>query len=146
MPLRLAAPVYKTFKIVVDPETGEEGEFTVTIRQATRAQTEQRAEIFAETTRVWNDENFGQIELKSHWTVAELEREEVRLTMCECDILDEDGNALFRSRQDKKGRPYLAMSKAEFDRAWGMLPDEVARAIHEKVLEVNPQWRLDLGE
>jgi len=137
MAYRISAPLEKDFQLL---QTDPAGETTVTIRQATRAAQDRRTDLTAEATRIWNDAEVGKIEVKQRISMADLQRLEVYMTLCGCNIEDADGGALFKFKNDGNGRPHLA-SENQFARAWGQLPDEVASEIHAKVLEVNPQWK-----
>jgi hypothetical protein len=56
-------------------------------------------------------------------------------------IVDEAGNELFRSKETVDGLSIkAAMSETEFNRAWNLLPPEMAAEISECVLQVNPTW------
>lgn len=135
-------PVVEDFKIVADPE----GEARVTIRQATTGDHLRRADLFADTSRVWNDDEYGQVELKQKWNRLEQHRMEAWLTITSLTgIIDEDtGKEIFPTRQHPKtGVEYLAMSKQEFFDAWDRLPTDLTDEIHGYILEVNPQWDPD---
>lgn len=130
-------PVVKDFKLDSDPE----GKATVTIRQARTGDTSRRGELFAETTRIWNDEDFGQVQLKQKWNIHEQRLLEAQMTVvCVLGIEDEEGNPLFRTHDTPDG-PRLRMSAQEFEAAWNLLPDDVSLEIHRYILEVNPQWK-----
>jgi len=136
MAYRLTAPLEKTFELL---QTDPAGETSVTIRQATRAAQDARMDLTAEASRIWNDAEVGRVEVKQRISLADLQRMEVLMTLCACNIEDEDGQPLFKFKRDSTGRSHLASEK-QFEHAWGSLPDEVAREIHSKVVEVNPQW------
>ena len=142
MPYQLTAPLVKTYKLLrSDPS----GDTTVTFRQATRGDQDRRQDLTAEATRIWNDAEQGEIQLKQRISMAEIHRMEVNLTMVECNILNEavdgeDPKPLFRFKTNSKGRSYLDMSESAFAMAWAKLPDDIADEIHEKAVEHNPQW------
>jgi hypothetical protein len=149
MPLQLSAPLEKDFTLTaIDERYGNTGEATkIRVRQATQAAHERRAQIFSEVARVikQNDPLIDQsIEIRQRWSLEELKRLEVFMTLVGCNILNEDGNPLFRFAK-RGGRTELAMSEMDFNRAWGQLPPDVAQAIYECVLEVNLDWS-PLGE
>jgi len=130
MPVKLTAPLEKDFPLErTDLAYDNEGEPTkVTIRQATQA----RASL--------NDE----LQLRQKWSVEELKRIEVYLTLIGCNLEDEDGKSLFRFKS-LNGHSDLDMTENEFKKAWGKLPPDIAQEIHEKVLEVNLSWGGPLG-
>lgn len=141
MPLTLVAPLTKTFKL---EKSDESGETYVTFRQATMREDEKRGGLLADQTYAWNDADVGRIERKTKWSYAELMRLEVFLTMVDCNIMVEGG-------KDKDGNPKveplfqfnksgLVMTEAQFQEAWGRLPQPVAAEIHKCCLEVNRDW------
>ena len=148
MAYKLTAPIEKTFKLLqIDPD----GDTTVRIKQATRSAQEARMDLSAEATRIWNDDAFGEVQVKQRISMAELHRLEVWCTLVDCNILDEGSTEktekpLFLFKNNRQGQQYLAMTQAEFGRAWGKLPDEIAEEIHSKVIELNPQWGSGSGE
>jgi len=148
MPLKLIAPVYKTFTLErSDERYGNDGEpTTVTIRQATQAQHEQRQSLWDTIERKFSDLNPDEVTLVQHVPMEVLKRLEVYLTLADCNITTESGDPMFPSRQDKDGNPKIALSKAKFEEAWGLLPPDVAEEIHQKVLDVNIIWSGRRGE
>jgi hypothetical protein len=66
--------------------------------------------------------------------------------MSEANLLDENGDPLFKFKEDKKGRSRIAMSEKDFATAWGGLPLIVSGEIVEKVHEVNTDWGGPEGE
>lgn len=142
MPLKLIAPVYKTFTLERADETyGVKGEETsVMIKQAAQHEHEQRQDLFSTLERKFKDLDPDEISIVSRFSMEELKRQEVWLTLVGCNITDEKGKSLFPTKKIKGGHPALAMRKHEFSQAWGQLPPDVATEIHEKVLEVNLMW------
>lgn len=144
MPIKLNAPVVQTFTLEdTDRKYGGEGDTptTVTIRQATQAQHEQRQQLFATLERKYNDLEPDQTSLVQTANTEELKRIEVRLTLIESNIVRDDGKKpLFVSKKGKDGLPELDMNFYEFDQSWGLLPPDVAREIHAKVVELNSMW------
>jgi len=129
-------PVVKKFKLSFDPT----GETTMTAKQARTADVIAIANLFAETTRSYDDEYVGRIEYKQKWNHEEFKRECALRTLIELDLEDaETEQPLFRFKEGSYG-PVLAMSGSEFAQAWGILPPELVDEIFANILEVNPQW------
>lgn len=146
MPLRLKAPLIKDFVLeMTDKKYGVGDETTkVTIKQASQMDNERRSQVLANNTRII-DSDITKFKMKSDWSMEELKRMEVRLTLVGCNIEREDGKPLFNFTTDN-GVPILAMDDRTFERAWGTLPPDVANEIHDKVLEVNFDWSNPLVE
>jgi hypothetical protein len=144
MPIKLSAPVIQIFTLEkTDARYGEEGASptTVTVRQATQGQHEERQQIFATLERRYDDLAPEVVSLVQKANMEELKRREAYLTMVSCDITYEDGKKpLFPSRKGKDGLPVLDMTRSEFDVAWALLPPDVAAEIHEKIIELNIMW------
>lgn len=141
MPTKLVAPLIQTFELTeTDAKYGTDGTpTTVTIRQATQQQHEQRQQMFAEFNRVFNLQKENEVEFKESRNFLSLARNEVFLTMVDCNILDENGNALFKFKRNGSNS-VLDMNTIEFSLAYGRLPGDVAQEIHSKVREVNLSW------
>lgn len=141
MPIKLVAPLIKTFELSeTDAKYGTDGSPTiVTIRQATQLQNEQRQQMFAEFNRVFNLQKENEVEFKESRNFLTLAKNEVFLTMVDCNILDEDGNTLFKFKRNGTNS-ILDMDTNEFSKAYGKLPGDVAQEIHSKVREVNLSW------
>jgi hypothetical protein len=142
MPLQMTAPLYDTFDLErsdkqydVDPTEPTQ----VTIKQARQHEHEARERQFSQIERKMNPNDDSSVSIVQNFAIEELRRLEVYLTLCECNILNEDGKPLFPSIKGKD-HPKLKVTKDQFRKAWGTLPPDVAEEIHEKVLEVNPQW------
>jgi hypothetical protein len=148
MPLKLIAPIEKDFVLErTDLAYDNEGGPTkITIRQATQAQKERRSLIHSEVTQIVNQRSAlsQELRLQQSWSIEELKRIEVQLSLIGSNILDIDGNQLFRFKSNN-GHTELDMTDNQFKVAWGSLPDDVADEIHEKVLEVNLSWAGPLG-
>jgi len=148
MPLKLIAPIEKDFVLErTDLAYDNEGGPTkITIRQATQAQKERRSLIHSEVTQIVNQRSAlsQELRLQQSWSIEELKRIEVQLSLIGSNILDIDGNQLFRFKSTN-GHVDLDMTDNQFKIAWGSLPDDVADEIHEKVLEVNLSWAGPLG-
>lgn len=148
MALKLSSPTTEDFYLVRAEELYGDGNgdpSKITIRQATQGDHERRSRVFAEISRVVENEmDIGttSVQLRQRWSMEELKRVEVFLTLAGCDIIGSDGSPLFRF--NTKGR--VAMSEQDFFRAWASLPPEVAREIHDAVLKVNFMWAAAEGE
>lgn len=149
MPLKISLPIEKDFTLDrSDLAYGNDGEPTrVTVAQATQKQNEKRSHIYSEVTNVINrdpEDLVPELQLRQHWSLEELKRVETFLTLRSCNILDPDGNPLFRFKMTNN-KQEIDMNNHEFAEAWGRLPGDIAQEIHEKVLEVNPLWDGPLG-
>jgi hypothetical protein len=148
MPIQLIAPIYETMTLDrSDERYGNDGEPTeVTIRQASQHEHERRQDLFSKLERKYSDLSPDEVTVVQNIPMEELKRLETFLTLCDCNLLDENGDPLFPSKRDRNGHPRMSLSKTQFDLAWGKLPPDVAEEIHEKVLEVNLIWRGRSGE
>lgn len=148
MPLKLLAPVYQEFTLdKSDEKYNVDGEGSkVTIKQAAQREHEQRQDLFSTLERKFKELTPDEISIVSRFSMEELKRQEVWLTLVEANITDENGKSLFPSRKVKGGYSVLAMKRQEFNDSWGKLPPDVATEIHEKVLEVNLMWAGVEGE
>jgi hypothetical protein len=143
MPARLITPLLKEFILEkTDILLNNEGEPTkVTIRQATQAQHTLRADKYANLVQEINKGEPDVNRYITRFSQFELMRTETYLTMVGCNLLDPDGDPVFKFKQNKNGQMILAMNESEFNDAWGMLPEDVAEEIWEKVREVNIRWK-----
>lgn len=132
MPFKLIAPVEKEFTLDrADKFYGVTGSPTrVIMRQASQLQKERRDELFATLTREYDGKAEDVVRYVQRFSLSELMRMEVYLSLVGANLEDENGRPMFR-----KG-----MSEQDFNRAWGKLPPDVCAEIHEKVYEVNPTW------
>lgn len=142
MPLRLELPIEQEFVLEQTDETykvSKDSPTKVRIKQASQGSQERRAALFANVIRELpkDDEN---IRLIQRFSLEELKRVEVFITLIGCNIEDVEGKPLFSF--DKQG---VSMSESSFTRAWNTLPPSIAQEIHEKVIIVNPDWDPNLG-
>lgn len=139
MPLQLDVPFEQEFQLERTDEQFKvkDGSTSVTIRQATQEAHERRANLFSNIVRELssNEDDADIVRLIQRFSFEELKRIEVFLTMKGCNILDDKGKPLFRF--SSSGR----ISEKNFNEAWGILPPMVAEEIHEKVLDLNLDWR-----
>ena len=140
MPLKLTAPIFKTFRLErTDEKYGDNGEpTTIIVRQATQSQHEERMQLFSILKREYEDERPDTMTLVQVLSLEELKRKEAKLTLGGSNIMDENGNALFKFTSGDN--PHVNMTEDQFRAAWGSLPPDVANEIHEKILEVNLMW------
>lgn len=130
--------IEKTFSL-----ESEFGKFLVTIRQARVGDDLRRAELMATSSLVITDQLLAQ-EIKQKLNPEEVRRYEIYLTMVDCDIEDE--------AEDGSTKPWFNFinhrltSQADFERAYGLLPSDIAHKIHDSVREVNPQWNNNGGD
>lgn len=144
MPLKLAHIPEKMFPldeelVKLDYPAEDVKDTYVTIKQATRRETEALAELTAEQVRSWNAAG-TEIREIFRFSIPEHQRIEAMLTMVDCNILDPNGEPLFRFKKQKNGELVLSMNSDEFKSVWGKLDDRVANLIHNKVRKMNPQW------
>lgn len=150
MPIKLLAPIYETFTLdYTDKKYENDGEpTTVTIKQARQHEHQLRQDLFAKVRRTFNtgrDADPNKVTLEQEISLQQVHQLEAWLTLCECTIVDENGKALFPSKKDKDGKPYLNMNRDQFNQAWGMLFPDIADEIIQKIRVVNPLWE-GLGE
>lgn len=137
MAMRLKTPEQKQFPLdIADPS----GATYVTIRQATQLEQEMRAELWATSSRILRDRVGPEIELRQRISLPEIMRKEIFLTLCACNIEDENGQPLFQFSTDTQTGRTRPVSEPEFEKAFGKLPLAVAYEIHNKVLQLNPSW------
>jgi hypothetical protein len=136
MPIKLKSPLKKEFHLIKsDAELGvdETGDPTlITVRQATQGDHELRNDLDSEFRREYDGRT---IKVVQRISFDDLRRREVFLTLCACNILDEDGKRLLFEFEN--GR---LIDEGKFNTAWGKLPPTVADEMHEKVMEMNPLW------
>jgi hypothetical protein len=139
MPLKLIAPVKKEFVLEkTDKLYDVKGEPTkVTIRQATQGEHAARNDLFSMITRHYDGD---EVSVSQRISFDDLHKREVFLTLCACNIVDEDGKPLFTFEDDR------CTSEKDFENGWYLLSPAVANEIHAKVLEVNIDWKKNLGE
>lgn|SRR5574340_7637 len=137
MPLKIKVPIVKEFVLSKsDAAFGVEGEQTrISVRQATQAAHERRSNLFSNIIREWSNSDEG-IRLIQRFSLEELKRIEVFLTLAACNIEDEHGNPLFQFGSDG-----FLKDETKFKEAWGRLPTLVADEIHDCVLMVNVDWQ-----
>jgi len=140
MALKIAFPVEKSFKLDKADPTGET---YVVVRQATYGEHAKRDEMFSETTRIYDDQEKGRVQVKQKWNLPDVWKKEIFLTLCDCNIerVAADGtSSLLFQFVNHGGHSRLNMKEGAFSEALGFMPLDVALEIHEKVMEVNPDW------
>jgi hypothetical protein len=130
-------PTLKSFNLKSHPEV------EVTVRQASENENISRNDMFAKSTRIFDDNELGEIRVQQEYNRRKLWRREAYLTLASISgINDPDGNPLFRTKDGKDGeRISRAMTETEFNEMWGALPSSVVDEIVEQcVHEVNVTW------
>lgn len=144
MPIHLSVPLEKDYVLERTDEVYgvPDGEPTrITVRQATQGEHERRAALFSQIVReMAKNDAQDLVRLIQRFSFEELKRIEVQLTLKACNIVGPDDKLLFSF--DAKGR----INEQKFREAWDLLPPAVAMEIHEKVLDLNVDWRPNLGE
>lgn len=144
MPFQLSPPFEQEFELEqTDKDYGKKGDppTKVLIRQAKQGEHERRSNLFSQIIReqsVKAPEDI--VRFIQRWSMEELKRLEVFLTLKACNIQKPDGSPLWDF--DKNGN----IRESMFDKGWEMLPVSVAREIHDCVLIVNPDWDRLVGE
>ena len=135
-------PLVTRYQLQSDPD----GEAYVEFRQARRGEEEKRQEMLDDMT--WVLDNSGGFNgLKQNQTRTAVTRLEVFMTLCGSNLEfgseDEevDPEPVFKFKTDR-GVPQLAMSEAQFEKVWNLLPVELAEEIVEACHQHNPQWYL----
>lgn len=133
MPLQLKPPVIEVFSLEKSDKLFDNmGEPTIVkVRQATNGEEEQRDKLLSLVEKRYEESS---IVFVSSLGYSELHREEVFLTLAECNIEKEDGTPLFEFKNQR------LHDKPKFLAAWARLHPEIAAEIIEKVHEVNQQW------
>jgi hypothetical protein len=135
MPIKLDPPIEKEYTLErSDKALGNEGEpTTVKVVQARTGDNLERMELWKRFERTF--EAGGDVHVTQEVSPAIVRRKEVFLTLKGCNLVGPEDKPLFEFplREDK------------FNKSWAMLPSVLADEIHDKVLEVNPDWTA-LGE
>ena len=139
MPIRLIAPIQQEFILersdinfenIGDPTT-------ISIRQATQGDYERRNSLFSEWARVRKLDAPDEIRYVQSFSYEVVKRMEVFLSLAACNILNDDGDPLFKFSNNR-----VDMSEKEFQLSWDKLPLLIADEIHDKVLQVNMTWKI----
>ncbi len=142
MPVSLKPPIEETIYLDLPEEVDSVGEKTyVVIKQATQGDVERIGALTEDASRIYRE---GETELRQKWNAQVEKRLQVYLTLIGCNIETSESTPekpvylfKFRSTNNKSG---LAMTEAEFAKAWNALPETWATAIHNAVLKVNKSW------
>jgi len=140
MPIQLSVPLEQDFPLEdSDKAYGSKDDptpTTVTIRQAMQGEHERRAALFASIVREQSinaPEEF--VRFIQRFSFEELKRVETFLTLSGSNIKGPDGKPLWKFPRNGQ------ISESDFNIGWAKLPPLVAREIHNKVLELNVDWR-----
>lgn len=142
MPIQLGTPKKKKYILVESDKAlgNTEADSTPTeivVRQATQGDVELRNALFADFTREYDGR---MVKVVQHISYDDIRRLEVFLTLCSCNLLDAKGEPMFTFVNEK------LIDNVAFKRAWASLEPVIAIEIGEKVLEMNPVWRPEMGE
>lgn len=148
MPLKLIAPIYKTFTLTRSDELygNKDDPTTITVKQASQREHAQRQDVFSSLERRYDERIPEEVRLVQNVSIENLKRLQAWLTLVECGITDIADAPLFPSAKDKNSNSELKMNQTQFNLAWGLLPPEIVEEISEKILEVNPIWSGRTGE
>ena len=131
MPVNITPPIDKEFILEKsDKELGNSGDPTIVkVIQAREGQRIARQQLWEKFDRTY--EVAGDITVSQEVNPAIVRRLEVFLTLTGCNITTGDKQeALFK----------FPLKEAEFNTAWASLQPVIADEIHDKVMEMNPQW------
>lgn len=159
--MKLSIPVEKTFNFTTIEGSGftnirrmEDGEsfdpescFTVTIRQATRTESDQRTAMLNKRTYKV-DRTDGDLLQMDDFNPDELAKLEIYMTLSDTDLEYPD---VVREKGEEKtvykridflqaGSVKRVKDRRQFEKWWGLLYDQWAKLIYEACLEVNPKW------
>lgn len=142
-PLKLAAPIVKTFELKKsDAAMGSEGT-TVTIKQASRREKQLLQDLSMPTERLRFVDNpdpestRGVLEVIRNKGFLHTQMLLAMLTMTACNIECDDGSILF-SPEFLNTKPHP--DEIQFREKWGLLYEITAEEIYEKIIEVNPTF------
>lgn len=148
----IKTPTERTMKLDLPTSLDPNQDGEIKVRQATQREQERLAALDYETVRTYRDEPTDDkpgrsVDVRFKWTFPEQQRLQVYLTLAGCNIEMSDPDhsdktvSLFDFKKDPQGRMRVNMTEQQFAEAWGLLSPEYVKAIYEKVLEVNPQWK-----
>ena len=134
MPIKIKAPMIESHTLdKCDKLFENTGSATVIkVRQATQGEEEQRNSLYALTERRINPDD--SVSFHTHVSIDDVFREEVWLTLADCNIEDSEGEPLFYFMCNR------LEDKPAFIKAWHRLDPAMADEIIEKVHETNIQW------
>jgi len=142
MALTLKPITVQRVNLNLSTEEDPEQDTWVEVRQATQKEQELRDSLYAEQSRVYR-EGDAAFEIKSRYSYQEQKRMEVFLTLAGSNICYESKPGELKPLfvfKTVNGKMSLTANEEQFKEIWGQLPASVADAIHDAVLEVNPQW------
>jgi hypothetical protein len=121
-----------------DPDQPDEA-IEVEFRQASSGDDLRVASLFSKQRQIFNDEQLGETIIEREWNWREVERFRVYLTLCGCNLIDENEDPVFRFKTTRDG-DRLDMNHTEFNAAYDALPSEITKEMYMACLAVNPQW------
>jgi hypothetical protein len=142
-PIKLS-DMFSLFK-EMEGEVPEEERVWVTVRQVTQEDQMKRSALLSKRETKYARDSFDDGALSSVSDVVDdnIPRRhmlEAYYTLTGVGNLNNAGKPVFSMTAKKR------MPQGEFEKAWGSLRPEIAIAIHEAVLSVNPMWGERSGE
>jgi len=140
MPYQTSLPLVKEFHLEkTDENHKNEGDPTIVkIRQVKMGDKKLRDDLYAKFERRF-DGNI--VTVSQVVSLDDVQRKEVFLTLADTNITTGDGKtSLFQFEGDR------LKNERDFNMAWARLDQDVAKEIHDKVIEMNPMWNPNLGE
>jgi hypothetical protein len=142
MPLRLELPTAEEFVLEESDKAfgvSKDSPSKIRIKQADQGAHERRNKLFANVTRELSKED-DSVRITQRFSLEELKRVQVYLTLMACNIEDDAGKPLFEF--DKHG---VSMGEVAFTKAWSLLPPSIAQEMSDLVIKVNPDWDPNSG-
>jgi hypothetical protein len=135
MPISIKPPLIQSFVLEECDKLFENtgAPTTIKVRQASQGEEEERNSLFALTEKRFKAD--GDVSYHTHVSIDDVWREEVWLTMADCNITNDlTGDQLFTFNGNRLS------SKEAFLKAWRQLDVRMAQEIIKKVHEANIQW------
>jgi hypothetical protein len=137
MALKILPPLIEDYQLILsDTKYKNEGTPSmIKVRQATRGDEEARNRLLAMVEK--NFKADGSVSYLSDVSFDDVEREDVFLTLAECNLANKDDGPLFRFKDNR-----IDMSRKDFTEAWCSLAYDIAAEISQCVKRCNVQWGL----
>jgi hypothetical protein len=135
MPLKVLPPLIENYVLAKsDAKYNNEGAPSmIKVRQATRGDEEDRNRLLALVEKNYKVD--GSVSFLSDVSFDDVEREEVFLTLADCNLVDKDDKPLFQFKDNR-----INMTKKAFTDAWCSLNYDIAAEISLCVKKFNVQW------